>query len=112
MSRIAKRRLKIMRKNKWGVFLIMLLLAGCAMWTSTDDAVALMEKGKFEEAMPVLERNCAREAKACYAYAVCMVRKNEPDVERALQYRAIAQKMGYTIPQWFDDYAAKIKGNR
>jgi len=72
-----------------------------------DKAIAFMEEGDFNSAINYLEQSLEfneRYPKAHYALAVSYLRINPPDFSSAISHRDQAQKLGYLVPEWFDNY--------
>ena len=77
-----------------------------------EEAIVLMEEGDFQSAIKYLEQSLAGNnsyAKAHYALAVSYLRIDPPDIRRAMSHRNRAQKLGYLVPEWFDNYARTLK---
>lgn len=80
-----------------------------------NKAVALMEKGDFDQAKACLSkalRKYPHYSKADYAMAVAYLRQPVPDINKAMVYKETAKDLGYTIPKWFDDYLVKLRNKK
>ena len=70
-------------------------------------ALTAMNEAKFNLAARQLEVLVARDranAKAYYTLAVAYIRGTPPVLDKALACRDKAAGLGYTIPDWFDNY--------
>lgn len=82
---------------------------------ATDQIVSIMEQGRFEEAIELLDANTgffSKDAKAFYAMAVALLRKEKPEIKKAIKYKNKAEKLGYQIPEWFDNYQRKLLNDK
>jgi len=73
-----------------------------------DKAVGLMEAGDFDEAAGIMGEYVSwfrGNGKDHYVYAVALIRKRQPDIKQAVRHRRKAERMGYRVPEWFDNYA-------
>ena len=80
-----------------------------------DKALALMERGDFDQAKVYLSKALAedpRYSKADYAMAVAYLRQAKPDIDKAILYKETAKNLGYVIPKWFDDYLVKLRNKK
>jgi hypothetical protein len=80
-----------------------------------EQAIVMMEKRQFDPAIKVLGKVLILDQdypKANYVMAVAYLRKSLPDTKKAVEYRDKAKKLGYQIPQWFDDYLKKIQAEK
>lgn len=74
-------------------------------------AVALTEKGNFDEAIPHLQKAIELDkqlAAAYYALAVCEARKKKPDTAAARQRHKEAIALGYERSEWLETYCDQI----
>lgn len=99
------------------VFIICLICCACQKKekVDTNQVVSIMEEGRFEEAIDLLQASTgffSKDAKACYAMAVALIRKDSPEIKKAIKYKNKAQKLGYQIPEWFDDYVTKLNNDK
>ena len=77
----------------------------------SESAIVMMEKGDFQTAIPALKHSLSinrGNAQAHYALAVALIRQKDPDINTAIKHRNIAQRLGYVIPAWFDDYVKML----
>jgi len=98
------------------VIVFTLSLAGAGSWLyrtqiavfpAADKALVLMEAGDFETAADVMSGYITwlrGAAKDHYVYAVALVRKTPPEMKKAVRHRRKAERMGYQVPEWFDNY--------
>ncbi len=76
-----------------------------------EQAISFMEQGDFKSAITYLQQSLSADnnyAKAHYALAVSYARIDSPDVRRAISHRNRAQKLGYLVPEWFDNYVRTL----
>ena len=76
-----------------------------------EQAISLMEQGDFKSAITYLQQSLSLDshyAKAHYTLAVSYLRIDPPDIRRAIPHRNRAQKLGYLVPEWFDNYARTL----
>ena len=72
-----------------------------------DQAIAAMTMGDMAGARVYLERALKIDpgyAQAHYALAVAYLRSDPAQLDKALEHKNKAQQLGYTIPEWFDNY--------
>ncbi len=96
------------------IFFTTIILAGCgggktkgSAESSYAQALAAMQKKSFNEARKYMTQALKVDPdnpKYNYAIAVCYLRKTPPDVANAAAYRVRAQRLGFIIPEWFDNY--------
>lgn len=103
--------------NKFICLLLCLSFMACQSKAKVDTnkAVAIMEQGQFEEAIEMLKPNLglfSKDAKAYYATAVSLLRKDDPDIKKAIKYKKKAERLGYQIPDWFDNYVIKLNNDK
>ena len=76
-----------------------------------DSAIVIMEEGDFENAIPILKHSLSMNranAQAHYALAVSLIRQENPDIKTAIKHKDIAQRLGYIVPVWFDNYVKML----
>jgi Tfp pilus assembly protein PilF len=77
----------------------------------SESAIVMMETGDFQAAISALKHSLSinrGNAQAHYALAVALMRQKQPDIKEALKHRNIAQRLGYVIPTWFDNYVKML----
>ncbi len=77
----------------------------------SESAIVMMETGDFQAAVHALKVSLSlnrNNAQAHYALAVALIRQKEPNIKEALKHRDIAQRLGYVVPTWFDNYVKML----
>ena len=80
-----------------------------------ESAIVIMEEGDFQDAIPILNYSLSmnrQNAQAHYALAVSLMRQKEPDIKAAIKHKRIAQRLGYVVPKWFDDYLKMLSSKQ
>lgn len=80
-----------------------------------QEGVALMEKGDFDQALPLFEEIIQKDsnnAAAQYAAAVALARKKEPNTQESRKRHQEAVRLGYRYNEWLERYCDQLDKQR